>query len=119
MRDFSCPLGDAVRQARNDKQLTQRKLANLIDRDVRTIINIENYNANPKMEVMYPLIRELSMDPTKIFYPENETGGEAYRKMHILLSECNENDIEMLYAICKAVLSVLYSGDNESGSASS
>ena len=35
-----------------------------------TVLNIENYKGNPKMEVLYPLVRALKMDSREIFYPE-------------------------------------------------
>ena len=57
MHDYSHPLGDAVKRARGRLDLTQSEVADLADIDVRTVLNIENYKGNPKMEVLYPLIR--------------------------------------------------------------
>ena len=42
----------------------------MADIDVRTVMNIENHKANPKMEVLYPLIRALRIDARTIFNPE-------------------------------------------------
>ena len=57
MPEYSQPLGDVVRQARKKMYLTQDKVAAAVDIDSRTVINIENYRGNPKMEVLFPLIR--------------------------------------------------------------
>ena len=49
MSDFSHPLGDAVKRARERQGLTQGEVAEAIEKDTRTILNIENYKGNPKM----------------------------------------------------------------------
>ena len=56
MLDFSRSLGNAVKKARKARDLTQVQVAEKIGIDSRTIINIENYNGNPKMEILYSLI---------------------------------------------------------------
>ena len=66
MYDFSYPLGNAVKSTRYQRGLTQLQVADMADIDVRTVMNIENYKANPKMEVLYPLIRALRIDARSI-----------------------------------------------------
>ena len=61
MYDFSYPLGNAVKSTCYQHGLTQLQVADMADIDVRTVMNIENYKANPKMEVLYPLT--LPFDP--------------------------------------------------------
>lgn len=51
--------------------MSQTELAEKLNLDVRTIINIENYRGNPKLEVLFPLIQELKILPEQIFFPEN------------------------------------------------
>ena len=60
MPEYARLLGDAVKRARGDLGLTQNEVANAADVDVRTVLNIENYKGNPKMEVLFPLVRTLS-----------------------------------------------------------
>ena len=62
MLEYSKPLGDVVKAARKRMDLTQNEVANSIDVDVRTVMNIENYKGNPKLEVLYPLIRSLNVN---------------------------------------------------------
>ena len=69
MSEYSRALGDTVRAARKKMGLSQNKVAALIDADERTIMNIETYNANTTMDVLYPLIRTLRIDPRDIFNP--------------------------------------------------
>lgn len=50
--------------------LTQGEVADVIHIDNRTVLNIENYRGNPKLKILYPLIRLLQIDPSEIFYLE-------------------------------------------------
>lgn len=60
MTEYSHPLSDTVKIARNKMGLTQNKVALLIDVDERTIMNIETYKANATMEVLYLLIHRFA-----------------------------------------------------------
>lgn len=112
MHDFSPSLGNTVKNARTELGLTQIKVAELVDIDQRTLINIENYNANPKMEVLYPLVCTLKIDPWLIFYPELQHRNAAFRQLQILLMDCSDEEIDALLPICRATLSVLKSKDS-------
>ena len=57
MRDFSLSLGDALKCTREKLGLSQRKVAEDAGIDTRTVLEIENYRGNPKLEVLYPLVR--------------------------------------------------------------
>lgn len=70
------------------------------------------YQANPKMEVLYPLIRALQIDPWDIFYPEMQHKNPAFRQLQILLKDCSDEKIESLLPICRAMLSVLRAKDS-------
>ena len=67
MNEYSRPLGDVVKRTRGKLGLTQSEVADAVDIDVRTVLNIENYKGNPKMEVLFPLIRTLKIDAREIF----------------------------------------------------
>lgn len=55
MFDYSHVLGDTVKVAREPTGLTQAEVATAIDKDIRTILNIENYKGNPNLEEFHPL----------------------------------------------------------------
>jgi DNA-binding XRE family transcriptional regulator len=107
MLDYVCSLGDAVKSARIELGLTQNEVADKIDVDVRTVLNIENYKGNPKMEVLFPLIRALKIDPREIFYPELQKENPAIRQLRLTVEECNEQEASALNSVFKSVLSVL------------
>lgn len=107
MQEFSRPLGDVVKRARGELDLTQAQVASRIDKDTRTIINIENYRGNPKMEVLFPLIRTLKIDPREIFNPEMQRDSPAIRQLRFLIEDCTEHEAAALLPIIDAVLSAL------------
>ncbi len=92
MYEYSRPLGDAVKRARGKLDLTQNEVANAADVDVRTVLNIENYKGNPKMEVLYPLVRALKIDAREIFNPEMCRETPALRQLRLLIEECSEEE---------------------------
>lgn len=107
MQEFSHPLGDTVKRARGEQELTQRQVADKIDVDVRTILNIENYKGNPKMTVLFPLIRALKIDSREIFNPEMQRESPAIRQLRFIIEDCNEQEAEALIPVIESVLSVI------------
>lgn len=100
-------LGDIVRAARNGQGLTQNQVAERIDSDVRTVLNIENYKGNPKLGTLYPLIRTLKIDAREIFYPEMNRDSPAIRQLRLLIEDCSEQEAATLVPIIESVLKVL------------
>lgn len=113
MHEFSQSLGDTVKSARIRMALTQCEVADLINVDPRTILNIENYKGNPKMEVLYPLIRTLKIDARNIFNPETLRYSPAIRQLRIMVEECSEQEAEVMISVFSTVLSVLRSKDSK------
>lgn len=89
--------------------MTQNVVADRVDVDVRTVMNIENHKGNPKLEVLFPLIRELKIDPSTIFYPEMAHNRVGIEHMNQLLSKCSDEEVEALLVVCETVLSAIRS----------
>lgn len=109
MPDYSRVLGDVVKVAREKAGLTQTDLATIIDKDSRTILNIENYKGNPKLEVLYPLVRSLRIDPREVFYPESHLDSPLLRQFRLLADSCTEEEAKALLPVCDSVLAALRS----------
>ena len=107
MHDYSRPLGDAVKRARGKSGLTQNEVADMADVDVRTVLNIENYKGNPKMEVLYPLVRALKIDAREIFNPEIRRESPALRQLRVLIEECSEEEAAAIIPVFQSVLTAL------------
>ena len=107
MPEYSRPLGDAVKRARGKLGLTQNEVADAADIDVRTVLNIENYKGNPKMEVLFPLVRALKIDAREIFNPEIQRESPALRQLRLLIEECSEEEAAVIIPVFQAVLTAL------------
>ena len=109
MPEYAQLLGTAVKTARKKMELTQLAVANSIDIDCRTVLNIENCKGNPKMEVLYPLIRTLHIDPWDVFYPEMQRRSPSICQLRLLVEDCTEAEAEAMIPILQSVLDVLRS----------
>lgn len=107
MPDYARVLGDVVKVAREKEGLTQSEVAAAIDRDPRTVLNIENYKGNPKLEVLYPLIRALKIDARDIFNPELQCDTPALHQLSVLISECSEEEAKAIMPIVKAAIELV------------
>ena len=97
MQEFSRPLGDVVKRARGELNLTQSQVASRIDKDTRTVMNIENYKGNPKLKI----------DPREIFHPEMRRESPAIRQLRFLIEDCSEQETATLIPVIESVLSAL------------
>lgn len=100
-------LGDAVKRARGKLDCTQSEIANAIEVDVRTVLNIENYRGNPKYEVLFPLIRALQIDANEIFYPERHRQSSELYKLYAVVGSCSDEEAAFLFPVMESILAVL------------
>ena len=107
MPDYIKPLGDTIRKARTELGYTQTQVAERIGIDSRTVLNIENYKGNSKMAILYPLLRELKVDPNDIFYPELQRGTSAIKQLRLLIEECSEDEAKLLIPVVQAVMAII------------
>ena len=111
MHIFSRPLGEAVKKARKKMRITQDKAAELADTNARTISAIENGKSNTRMDILYPLIRGLRIDPNDIFYPEKNGDSSAKHQLHVLIDSCTEQEVVALLKTSETVLDVIRNTD--------
>lgn len=107
MHEYSHLLGDAVKRARGKHGLTQGEVADAANIDVRTVLNIENYRGNPKLEVLYPLIRVLNIDSREIFNSEMKRDSPSIQELRLLIEQCSEEEASSLIPILNAVIAAL------------
>lgn len=104
---FARPLGEAAKQARETAGYTQSYVAEKTDVDIRTILNIENFNGNPTLEKLHSLVRFYGIDPRLFFYPEAAQETPARASLRLLLETCTEQEAEALTPIIRAILDAL------------
>lgn len=56
MHDYKKALAKAIKYARTKQGLSQERLAEILNLDSRTILNIEAGRGNPKFEILVALI---------------------------------------------------------------
>jgi len=107
--EYARNLGNAIKRARGRLGLTQNEVAAAADIDARTVLNIENYKGNPKLEVLYPLVRALRLDSREIFNPEMQRESPAICELRLLIECCSEDEASALIPIINSVLAVMRS----------
>lgn len=112
MNDAKQNLAKAVREARTELGLSQEKLAEILNLDQRTILNIEAGRGNPKFEKLYPLITYLKIPTNKIFYPDSENPTPNLQKLITQLNDCTEQEAISMLPIIRYLLELLRKQDN-------
>lgn len=113
MQEYVQQLGDSVKRARMKAGLTQREVADAIQIDDRTVLNIENYKGNPKMEILFPLVRLLHIDANEIFYPETHHRTSELHELLLLAESCSDTEAAILIPVIRSVLAVLRSNTSK------
>lgn len=109
MKDYVQAVGDAFKKARSEQGLTLEAVAEKSGVDVRTVINIEQYRGNPKLEKLYPLVRTLRIDAREIFNPEMQRESPSIRQLRFLIEECSEQEATTLIPVIESILNALRS----------
>ena len=107
MHAFSRSLARAVKNARNKMNLTQEQVGELVDTNTRTISSIENGKSNTRMNILYPLVRVLRIDPNEIFYPETVADSSVKHQLRVLIVNCSDEEAAALLTTSESVLRVL------------
>lgn len=100
-------LGDIVRIARHNKNLSQEALAERIGVCKKTIIDIENNIGNPKFDLFYKLVRELELPLEQVYHPDVS---ENFDLQHVLLQEtnhCSEYEMKIIVSMVRGLKAAL------------
>lgn len=114
MHVFSRPLAESVKKARIKMGLTQEQVGALADTNTRTISSIENGKSNTRMNILYPLIRALRIDPSEIFYPETSADSSVKHQLHVLIDNCSEQEATVLLSTTGVLLDAIRNKDGRS-----
>ena len=98
----------AVKDARTKQGLSQERLAEILNLDSRTILNIEAGRGNPKFEILVTLITYLKIPTNNIFYPESDNPNQNFQKLLAVLYDCSDLEIGLLLPMIQYFLNVLH-----------
>ena len=97
-------LGDIIKNARQTSGITMEELAFRLNVTPRYLYKIENEGKKPSFDVLYALIRELSISPDLIFYPERLSKDSELENLIRRLYNCDERALEVIKATANALL---------------
>lgn len=96
-------LGQVIKKARKQHNLTIEVLAEKIGVSERYLYRIENEGKKPSFDVLYKLIRCLSIPADSIFYPEKPSKESEIEDIARRLYNYTERDLEIIKAVVKAM----------------
>lgn len=97
-------LGESIRSARINLNLTQGELARKFNVSIGYIKMLENSHRKPKYEFLIKIIRELNIQPDSIFYPEKTSEDSRIEDLIRMLYSCDERSLKVITATVKAAL---------------
>ena len=96
-------LGDVIKYAREQSNYTVEQLAERIGITERYLYKLENEGKKPSYDVLYKLVRTLSISSDSIFFPENNIDDLELKKIILLLSNCDQQLFKMIAATIYAI----------------
>lgn len=97
-------LGNIIKAARQRAEITMEALAEKVGITERYLYRIENEGKFPSFEVLYKLVRELSINPDLIFYPEKPSKDSKAEDLVRMLYNCDDRSLEVVKATAKALI---------------
>lgn len=111
MHVFSHPLAESVKKARSRMDLTQEQVAALAETNTRTISSIENEKSNTRMNILFPLVRALRIDPREFYYPEMGMESSVKHQLRVLIDDCSDEEAAILLSTSEAMLNAMRKKD--------
>lgn len=97
-------LSSVIKIAREKASITIETLAEKVGITERYLYRIENEGKKPSYDVLYKLIRELSISPDSIFYPEKLSKDSKAENLIRMLYRCDDRSLEVIKATVKALI---------------
>ena len=89
-------LGEIIKNARIKADITVEDLAAKVGVGERFIYRIENEGKKPSYDILYKLIRELSILPDQIFFPEKQIEDSEMESLVRMLYNCDERSMQII-----------------------
>ncbi|MCD8013893.1 MAG: helix-turn-helix domain-containing protein [Lachnospiraceae bacterium] len=97
-------LGIVIKSAREKAGITVEALGEKIGITERYLYRIENEGKKPRYDVLYKLIRELSIDSNEIFYPEKQSEDSEIGNLLRMLAVCDNRALQVIKATIQAFM---------------
>jgi len=96
-------LGGAIKKARNYKNLTQEKLAELIGVTTEHVQQLESERRNPSVELLLTIAYTLDMSVDALLTINDARTQELKNMINLGLNHCSVRDMEVAYATIEAM----------------
>ena len=97
-------LGDAIRQARINANMTQEELAERVNITPTHLKHIESEHRKPSIEVLFQIATILNLSLYSLLFPADEDKADSIKKVHLLLSKCTDNELKIVYDVVSSLL---------------
>ena len=98
-------LGDAVKEERLRRNLSQNTLAELVHVSLRTISDIENYNGNPCFENLLLLASFLNLSIDAMIPGRIEPIDPTMKQIIVELGQCSEETKRLALGALRGIIS--------------
>ena len=97
-------LGSAIKRARLNKNLTQERLAELINITPMHMKQIESERRSPSVDVLCRIVFALDFSLDSVFVNQDDGTQELRNRINLCLNRCNEHELQVIYATIEALL---------------
>jgi len=94
-------LGSAVRNARQEKKLSQRALAGKLNMSVRTIINLEKGKSSPRAETVFIVAAELDISLDSLILSRDDCRDGVTRDVIEFFADKTPEESNQYIALCR------------------
>ena len=100
-------LGDAVKEERLRRNLSQNALAEMVHVSLRTISDIENYNGNPRFDNLCLLTSFLNLPIETVMKGETEPMDSTMKQIISELNHCSAETKRLALGTLRGLLSAI------------
>lgn len=99
------PLGQAIKQARENRGITREQLAEMLDYAPRHLQSIENEGQHPSLQLFVQLVTMFDIPVDKYLFPqEDDQTGLARRQVDAVLNRLNGRELSVVEATARGLL---------------
>jgi len=100
-------LGQAIRTAREQKQLTREQLSEKLEITPRHLADIENYGKHPSIEVLYRVAILFNISIDQYIFPNDESiKSSRHRAIEDSLKRLSERELIFVESVVDGVVSL-------------
>lgn len=100
-------LGDAVKEERLRRKMSQNTLAEMVHVSLRTISDIENYNGNPRFDNLCLLVDFLDLPIGTVMKGEAEPMDSTMKQIIAELNQCSIETKRLALGTLRGLLSAI------------